>query len=118
MTQYDASKGQIGFRIVLQLMDRDPLTGALSPADISAASTKEIDLEKPSGTKVTFSGGDVTFTPSPIGAGNGSDGMIEAATVAGTLDEEGTYKVAGYIVDALGTGPSQIATFTVGPSLR
>ncbi len=116
--EYDATVGQIGFRIILQLLDRDPLTGYKSAANIASASTKEIDLKRPDGTSKTYTGADVTFTGSPIGAGDGSDGYIEAATVAGDFNQAGVYEVAGYIVDATTDGPTQTATINVGPALR
>lgn len=116
--EYDATVGQIGFRIILQLQDRDPLTGYKSASDISAASTKEIDLKRPDGTSKTYTGGAVTFTGAPIGLGDGTDGYMEASTVAGDFNQAGIYEVAGYIVDASTDGPTQSAKINVGPALR
>lgn len=116
--EYDATVGQVGFRIILQLLDRDPLTGYRSGANLTAATVKEIDLERPDGTSKTYTGGAVTFTGAPIGAGDGSDGYIEASTVAGDFNQVGVYKVAGYITDPSSDGPTQSATINVGPSLR
>jgi hypothetical protein len=116
--EYDATVGQIGFRIILQLQDRDPLTGYKSAADVSSATTKEIDLKRPDGTSKTYTDADVTFTGSPIGLGDGTDGYIEATTVAGDFNQSGIYEVAGYIVDATTDGPTQTATINVGPALR
>jgi hypothetical protein len=116
--EYDATVGQIGFRIILQLQDRDPLTGYKAAADISSATTKEIDLKRPDGTSKTYTDANVTFTGAPIGAGNGTDGYMEVATIAGDFNQPGIYEVAGYIVDATTDGPTQTATINVGPSLR
>jgi hypothetical protein len=116
--EYDATVGQIGFRIILQLLDRDPITGYTSAANISAASTKEIDLQRPDGSTVTYTAGAVTFTGAPIGIGDGTDGYIEAQTTSGDFNAPGKYSVAGYIVDATTDGPSQSAIINVGPALR
>lgn len=122
--EYDATVGQIGFRIILQLMDRDPITKVKSASDVSGATELEIDIRRPDGTTVTyvgavpFSSGPVIFTPAPLGVGDGSDGYIEASTAAGDLNQEGAYEASGYYKDASEDGPSQVGTFTVGPSLR
>tara|TARA_R110000787_G_C13419668_1_gene444770 strand:- start:1905 stop:2264 length:360 start_codon:yes stop_codon:yes gene_type:complete len=116
--EYDATVGQVGFRIILQLLDRDPLTQYRTPANVSAAVTKEVNLKKPDATTKVYTGGDVTFTPAPIGIGDGTDGYIEASTVVGDFDQVGIYEVAGYIADAVTDGPTQIAKINVGPSLR
>lgn len=116
--EFDASVGQIGFRLILQLLDKDPITGYLTPVDLSAAVTKEIDLKRPDGSKISYTGSAVSFTGAPIGVGDGSDGFIEAETASGDLNLAGKYEVAGYIVDASSDGPSQSATINVGPTLR
>ena len=116
--EYDATVGQIGFRIILQLLDRDPITGYTFAANISGSITKEIDLLRPDGSTVTYTGGDVTFTGPPVGIGDGTDGYIEAQTTVGDFNAPGKYSVAGYIVDATTDGPSQSAVINVGPALR
>lgn len=116
--EYDATVGQVGFRIILQLLDKDPLTGYTYAADISGATTKEIDLLRPDGSTITYTGVSVTFTGAPIGVGDGTDGYIEAQTANGHFNAPGKYSVAGYIVDATTDGPSQSAIINVGPALR
>lgn len=123
MSHYDAIVNQVGFRLILQVLDRDPLTGELKPSDISASTVKEIVVLRPDSTKQIFSGGDVIFSPAPVGNGTGTTGFIEAKTTGSpseiTLNQVGTYEVAAYLEDATGiTGTSQTATFEVGPDIR
>jgi hypothetical protein len=118
MSRYDATVGQVGFRLILQVLDRDPLTGELQPSNVSTGS-KEIIVLRPDGTTESFAGGSVIFTPAPVGNGTGTDGFIEAATISTTLNVTGTYEVAAYIDNGAGvTGTSQTATFEVGPDIR
>ena len=117
MSRYDATVGQIGFRLILQVLDRDPLTGELRPADVSAG-TKEIIVLRPDDTNEIFSGVNVIFSPAPVGNGTGTDGFIEARTTSATLTMTGTYQVAAYIDYNSVSGTSQTATLEVGRNIK
>jgi len=118
MSRYDATVGQVGFRIILQVLDRDALTGELKPADVSAG-TKEIVVLRPDETIQQFTGGDVIFSPAPVGNGTGTDGFIEAQSDVSTFTQTGTYQVAAYIDNGAGaSGTSQTAAFEVGANIR
>ena len=60
-----------------------------SAVNISSASTKEIIIQKPSGTKITAT---ATFDS------DGTDGKIYYVTVADDLDEAGSYKLQGKVM--------------------
>ena len=118
--EFDFQVGQIGARIMLAVKKRDPISKLLVPRNLVGATTFNIVVKKPNGTKQTFlsSGGAVIFTPSPDGQGDGSDGLIEALTTADTdLDEGGHYETQAKIVDALDDAFSQKGFFSVGENL-
>lgn len=113
---YDFTVGQIGARIILEIVRRDPISKLVTALDISAATTKDIVVLKPDGTtKLTFT---AVFTPVPEGEGDGSDGLIEATTtLTSELDQEGTYQAQAQIVVPGEDGFTQVGTFTVGGNL-
>ena len=119
--QFDFTVGQIGARIGLQIVRRDPISKQIQPLDISAATTFDIRTKSPiTGTIMDYasSGGAVIFTPPPDGAGDGTDGLIEAVTTTNTdLPEQGMYEVNARIVLPGEDGFTQIGTLTVGPIL-
>lgn len=118
MNTFDFTVGQIGARIILEIVRRDPISGILLPLDVSSATTKDIVIKKPDDTKKTFTGAGVIFTPAPEGAGDGSDGLIEAVTTAvSDLDQAGQYETASKIVKPGEDGFTQIGFFTVGANL-
>jgi hypothetical protein len=73
--------------------------------NVSTATTKQIILKNPSGTKLTK---DASFFT------DGSDGIITYTTISGDLSEEGMWKLQGYIVLTGGnTFYTDISTFKV-----
>lgn len=109
--------GQIGARIMLLVQKRDPISKLLQPRNLVGATTFDIIVKKPDGTKQTYlsSGGAVIFTPSPDGAGDGSDGLIEASTTLITdLDQAGQYETRTKLVQSGDDGFSQPGFFSVG----
>jgi hypothetical protein len=82
------------------------VTDASGAVDISGATTKQISLEPPTrANKVTKA---ATFTT------DGTDGKMLYTTVAGDLDEAGSWRVQGYVVlDANNEFRTDIHTVTV-----
>ena len=72
--------------------------------DVSAATTKNIIFEKPSGILVTQT---ASFTNS------GTDGKIEYTTISGDLNEAGTWKIQAQIETGSGSWKSNISAFEV-----
>lgn len=117
-SQFDFQVGQIGARIQLEILRREPISELLEPLDVSLATTKDIVILKPDGTKQTFTGAGVIFTPIPDGAGDGSDGLIEAVTTVDTdLDQAGQYETQADMVLPGEDGFTQRGFFTVGANL-
>ena len=75
-----------------------------SAVNISSATTKQLIIKKPSGTKLTKT---ATYST------DGADGKIYYNTVADDLDEAGTYKLQGKVVISDGTFYTDITTFKV-----
>ena len=76
-----------------------------SAVNVSTATTKQMVFQKPGGSKLTK---DAAFFT------NGSDGIITYTTVSGDLDEEGMWKLQGYIILSGGnTFYTDIHTFKV-----
>tara|TARA_R100001244_G_C5106332_1_gene120042 strand:- start:104 stop:412 length:309 start_codon:yes stop_codon:yes gene_type:complete len=92
----------IGTQFLLTIKDGS------TAVDISTASTKQIIIKKPSGTKITEA---ATFST------NGSDGKIYYSTVADDLDETGSYKLQGKVIISDGTFYTDITTFKVHRNL-
>ena len=119
--KYDFTVGQIGARIILEIVRKDPISGIVQALNVSAASVKDIIILKPDllqANKIVFTGGAVVFTPAPDGEGDGSDGLIEAVTTLITeLDQRGTYQTQAHIVVPGEDGFTQRGTFTVGANL-
>jgi hypothetical protein len=118
--KFDFQVGQIGARIILAVKAQDPISGLLSPLNLATATKFDITIRKPSGTKIIYTSGsgDTIFTQPPDGAGDGSDGLIEAATLLDTdLDESGLYDAQADIEDTGIDGFTSIGSFTVGANL-
>jgi hypothetical protein len=79
-----------------------------SVINISAASTLEFVFEKPSGSSMTKTASLYS---------DGTDGKMEYATVAGDLDETGSWRVQAYVALATWQGKSDVHTFEVHPNL-
>ena len=92
----------IGTQFVLTVKD-----GSLA-VDISGATTKQIIIQKPSGTKITVS---TTFST------DGTDGKMYYTTLADDLDEAGSYKLQGKVIISDGTFYTDITTFKVHRNL-
>ena len=75
-----------------------------SAVNISSATTKQLIIKKPSGTKLTKAAAYST---------DGTDGKIYYNTVADDLDEAGTYKLQGKVIISDGTFYTDITTFKV-----
>lgn len=76
--------------------------------DISDATVKNIVIEKPGSTVMTKT---ATFST------DGTDGLIYYRTVAGDLNEAGTYQLQAYIEMPDFSGYSTIQTFAVTANL-
>ena len=92
----------IGTQFVLTVKDGS------SAVDISGATTKQIIIQKSSGTKITAS---TTFST------DGTDGKMYYTTVADDLDEAGSYKLQGKVIISDGTFYTDITTFKVHRNL-
>lgn len=83
-------KNDFGVDITLTVTD-----AACNPVDISAATTKEFELEKPDGTIVTVTAAFVT---------TGVDGKLRYSVAAGVLDVVGTWSARAHIVEGMAKG--------------
>ena len=92
----------VGTQFLLTIMDGS------AAVDISSASTNQIIIKKPSGTKMTKS---ATFSS------DGSDGKIYYSSIADDLDETGSYKLQGKVIISDGTFYTDITTFKVHRNL-
>ena len=79
-----------------------------STVDVSSASTKQLIFKKPGGTKLTKTASFFT---------DGTDGIITYDTVSGDLDEDGMWKVQGYVVITGGSFHTDIDRFKVHRNL-
>ena len=79
-----------------------------SAVDISSATTKQIIIKKPSGTKVTAN---TAFST------DGTDGKMYYNAGDGDLDEAGSYKLQGKVVISDGTFYTDITSFKVHRNL-
>ena len=72
-------------------------------ANVSAASTTDLKVRKPDGTRVTWTG-----------AVNGvTNTQIDYTIVTDDLDQSGEYKLQSYVVTASWTGLGETTDFTV-----
>lgn len=116
--EYDLTVGQIGARLIIAVERRDPISKQLAPFSLIGATTKDITIKRPDGSKRTFTGGAVVFTPPPDGEGDGSDGLIEAVTtLSSDLSLPGTYEIQAKIVLGAEDGFTQTDIFTVRANL-
>jgi len=98
-----AHVGDVGLIIRVTLKDE-----AGTAVNVSAATTKQIKLATPSGTVSAK-----TAAWGSIGAMDGSDGIIEYATIAGDLTIRGTWRAQAYIITPTRTFHSSIHDFEV-----
>ena len=76
--------------------------------DISGASSKNIYFQKPDGTDITQAGSLTT---------DGTDGLLQYATIAADLDQVGLWSYQAKVVLGTGTWSSSIIDFDVFPNL-
>ena len=76
--------------------------------DLSVATTKEIIFKTPNGTTLT--------KPASLTT-DGKDGLMEYTTVAGDLDQAGSWQRQGHLVLSAGEWRSSIVQFTVHSNL-
>ena len=84
------------------------ITDGSSAVDVSSASTKQIIIKKPSGSKLTVA---ASFNS------DGSDGKIYYNALADNLDEAGSYKLQGKVIISDGTFYTDITSFKVHRNL-
>lgn len=84
------------------------VTDGSSAVDISSATTKQLIIKKPSGTKLTKA---TAFTT------DGTDGKMQYSIGSDDLDEAGSYKLQGKVVISDGTFYTDIHTFKVHRNL-
>ena len=98
MTIY-AHNGDIGTVFELTIKDTDEAV-----IDVSTAAVKYIYFQDPTGTRMRKT---ATFTT------DGTDGKIEYVTIAGDIDEVGTWQVQGYVETSLGKFYTEKMSFQV-----
>lgn len=76
--------------------------------DVSGATTQQFTFLKPDATTVTVT---TTFYT------DGTDGIIEYATILDDLDQAGTWKIQGKVILPTGTWSTDIHKFKVYPNL-
>ena len=102
MSANEVHNGDIGtiFRVTVQ--------DSTTAVDISGASTKNIVLQKPSGTKVTAAGSFQT---------DGTDGVLQYTSTGGVIDTVGNWRIQVYLVLAAGTWYTDVGNFYVHPNI-
>lgn len=73
-------------------------------ADLSGVTTQEFIFKKPDETTITRT---TSFTT------DGTDGLIEYATIAGDLDQIGAWKIQAHLVNPSGDWHTTIHSFSV-----
>lgn len=91
--------GDAGTNIVLTYKDQDGVV-----VNISTATTQQIVLKKPDGTKLT---------KTTIFVTDGTDGKAKYVVVAGDFSEEGVWKLQGKVILTTGTWYSDIHLFII-----
>lgn len=83
-------------------------TGSTETADISDATTLKFIFRRPD---------DTTFERSAAFTSDGTDGIIQYATVDGDLNQSGSWSLQGYIVTPNGAWRTNTACFKVYENL-
>lgn len=94
--------GDIGTRFIVTVKDGDDII------DISSATTKNLIFRKPDGTLLTKAASFYT---------DGTDGILTYSTVSGDLEDDGFWKLQGYLVITGGTWYTDIHDFNVHRNL-
>lgn len=76
--------------------------------DVSSATTQEIFLRKPDGTKLTKTSGFQT---------DGTDGIIQYTTLTGDIDSDGIWRIQGHVIISAGEFFTDIGEFEVERNL-
>lgn len=95
--------GDVGTIFRLTIMDGS------SPVDLSGATTKNINFQKPDLTTMSKAG--TFFT-------DGTDGIIQYTTSSDDLDLAGTWHIQASITLTAGQWKSEIQSFTVYPNIE
>ena len=98
MTIY-VHNGDIGTVFELTIKDTDEAV-----IDVSTAAVKYIYFQDPTGARMRKT---ATFTT------DGTDGKIQYVTIAGDIDEVGTWQVQGYVETSLGKFYTEKMSFQV-----
>ena len=99
--------GDYGTLIKVLVKDIDS-SGNTAAEDVSGATTKNIILKKPDGTKLTKA---ASFST------DGTDGYIEYTTIAGDIDTVGDWELQAYIEEVSGGWYTDTANFKVYSNL-
>src|SRR5688572_24919408 len=93
-------KGNIGTILRITILDSDgnPMT------NLGSATTKQIIITKPNGTKLTKTASFYT---------DGSDGIIQYTVISGDLDSAGLWKIQAFCIIGVQEFYSDIETFRV-----
>ncbi len=99
--------GDIGtiIRVTVQDLQAD---GTVVTLDVSLATTQQFRILKPDDTELTVT---TSFTT------DGTDGLIEYATLDGDINQSGKYKLQAYLVFPTGTWSTDVGTFNVCKNL-
>ncbi len=105
-TVEEIHEGDIGtvFRVTVE----ECLNGVSTILDVSDATTQEIRMKPPTGDAKTMTSGFTT---------DGTDGLVEYATIADDLDEVGNWKLQFHVVLPTGEWRSDIQKFKVYSNL-
>ena len=103
MTTIYVHNGDVGTAFRLTIVNT-----AGTAIDVSTATTKYIYFQDPTGAKVQKT---AAFTT------NGSDGKIQYTTIAGDIDEVGTWMIQGYVETSLGKFWTEKDSFRVYSTL-
>ena len=98
-----AQVGDVGTGFVVQFTDENGTV-----LDISGATTKQIIFQRPDGTDLIATAVFVT---------NGVDGQAMYVTQANDLNQDGTWKIQGYVVLPNGSWHTQTGKFKVKANL-
>lgn len=102
MAAREIHEGDIGTIFEITLLDGDVIV------DLSGATAQSILFEKPDGT---------TVTQTSVFKTDGTDGIIQYATIADDLVPNGKWKIQAHVTLPTGSWKSDISKFTVYPNI-
>lgn len=103
MSESKVFVGDIGTVIEMTVTNQDDAV-----VDLSTATTKQIILKKPDGTKLTKTASFVT---------DGTDGKLSYTTASGDIDQSGPWQLQAYVVLSGGSWHTTKAEMEVSPVL-